>query len=274
MARARQDQSGETSSVSINGLAVTYRRAGAGPPLVLLHGFTQDSRVWRRQLEGLADTFDVVAWDAPGSGESDEPPERYGITEWADCLARLMDTIGIHRAAIGGVSWGGLLAQELYARHPMKVRALVLVDTYAGWTGSLGASAARERLADAVRDSALAPADFVPRYLPGMFGPAVPAAIRDELATIMADTHPRGFKLMAEALADADTRELLPTIAVPTLLIWGDEDVRSPLAIAHEFRAAIPGSTLLVIPGVGHVSNLERPVAFNRAVREFLGQWP
>lgn len=262
------------SRVSIEGTAVAYRRAGLGPPLVLLHGFTQDSRVWRPQLAGLADAFTVVAWDAPGAGESDDPQEPYGLADWADCLARFMDEVGLDRATIGGVSWGGLLAQELYARHTARVNSLVLVDTYAGWTGSLGPSIASERLAASVRDSALPPAEFVPRYLPGMFGPAVPAAVRNELATIMADTHPRGFRLMAAALAHANTGELLPTIAVPTLLIWGDADVRSPLAIAHEFHAAIPGSTLVVIPGAGHICNLERPDAFNLAVQEFFGARP
>jgi pimeloyl-ACP methyl ester carboxylesterase len=169
------------------------------------------------------------------------------------------------------VSWGGLLAQELYARHPERVSSLVLADTYAGWTGSLGSSMAGERLAACVRDSGLAPAEFVPRYLAGMFSPAVTPSVRAELAAIMADTHPPGFRLMAAALAHADTREFLPTIAVPTLLIWGDEDVRSPIRIAHEFHAAIPGSTLTVIAGAGHMSNMERPEVFSMAVREFLG---
>ena len=257
--------------VIVDGLEVAYRRAGFGRPLILLHGFTQDSRVWRPQLAALADAWTVLAWDAPGAGESDDPPEGYGLANWADCLARFMDEAGIDSATIGGVSWGGLLAQELCARHPARVDSLVLVDTYAGWTGSLGASIANERLTAAERDSALPPAEFVPRYLAGMLGPGAPAAIRDELATIMADTHPRGFRLMAAALAHADTRDLLPRIAVPTLLVWGDADVRSPIAIAHEFHASIPGSTLVVLPGAGHVSNLEHPDAFNTAIREFFG---
>jgi pimeloyl-ACP methyl ester carboxylesterase len=259
------------SRVTVDGLAIAYRHAGIGEPVVLLHGFTQDSRVWRPQIAGLADVFAVVAWDAPGAGESDDPPEPYALADWADCLARFLDAVAIERAVIGGVSWGGLLAQELYARHPARVGSLVLADTYAGWTGSLGPTVAGERLAACVRDSALSAAELVPRYLPGMFGPAVPPAVRDELAAIMADTHPVGFRLMATALANADTRKLLPTIAVPTLLIWGDEDVRSPVRIAHAFQAAIPGSTLAVVAGAGHMSNMERPEIFSAAVREFLG---
>jgi pimeloyl-ACP methyl ester carboxylesterase len=85
----------------------------------------------------------------------------------------------------------------------------------------------------------------------------------------MADFHPLGFRLMATALADADTRDLLPTIRVPTLLIWGDADARSPMAVAHQFHDAIPGARLAVIPGAGHVSNLEDPVRFDAQVRDF-----
>ena len=258
------------SQLTVDGRVVAYRRAGAGPPLILLHGFTQDSRVWRPQLHGLADAFTVIAWDAPGAGESDDPKEPYGMRDWSDCLARFMDAIGIDGAAVGGLSWGGLLAQELYRRHPGKVGSLILVDTYAGWTGSLGAQAASERLAACIADSALPPADFVPRYLPGMLGPGAPSAVRDELAAIMASTHPRGFRLMATALAEADTRDLLPAIEVPTLLLWGDADVRSPIGIARAFRRAIRGSTLIVAEGAGHVSNLERPDVFNGAVRTFI----
>ena len=75
---------------------------------------------------------------------------------------------------------------------------------------------------------------------------------------------------MLHALAEADLRDVLPTIAVPTLLLYGEEDRRSPLTVADEMRLAIPGSTLVVLPQVGHMSNVETPVAFNDAVRQFL----
>ena len=255
--------------LEVNGLSVAYERAGDGPALVLLHGFTHDSRVWRPQLEGLADEFTVIAWDAPGAGQSSDPPETFGIVDWADCLAGLFDAAGLHYADIVGLSWGGLLAQEFYRSHAGRVRSLVLADTYAGWKGSLPEPIPEERLAACLRDSSLPPNEFVPRYLPGMFGVSPPQDARDELARIMFDFHPAGFRLMATALAHADTRDLLPKIHVPTLLVWGDADVRSPLAVAHQMRDAIPGARLAVIAGAGHVSNLEEPAQFNEEVREF-----
>lgn len=126
-----------------------------------------------------------------------------------------------------------------------------------------------ERLAACLRDASLPPAEFVPRYLPGMFGPSPTLDVREELARIMSDFHPVGFRPMATALAHADTRDLLPTIRVPTLLIWGDADARSPMTVAHQMRDAIPGARLAVIAGAGHVSNLEHPAQFNAEVRDF-----
>jgi pimeloyl-ACP methyl ester carboxylesterase len=253
----------------VNGLSVAYERSGDGPALVLLHGFTHDSRVWRPQLEGLADEFTTIAWDAPGAGQSADPPETFGIIDWADCLAGFLDTAGVHHADIVGLSWGGLLAQEFYRRHAARVRSLVLADTYAGWKGSLPEPVPEERLAACLRDASLPANEFVPRYLTGMFGESPPQDARDELAGIMFDFHPAGFRLMATALAHADTRDLLPRIQVPTLLVWGEADVRSPMTVAHQMHDAIPGARLVVIPGAGHVSNLEEPARFNAEVRAF-----
>ena len=168
-----------------------------------------------------------------------------------------------------GLSWGGILAQEFYRRYPEHVRTLVLADTYAGWTGSLPDPIPQERLAACLRDSLLPPEDFVAKYLPGMFSDSATQEVREEGASGMAEFHPIGFRLMAKASADTDTRDLLPNIAVPTLLIWGEADARSPIAVAHQFHDAIHGSKLAVIPGAGHVSNMEQAGRFDAEVRSF-----
>ena len=253
----------------VNGRSLAYVRAGDGPALVLLHGFTHDSRVWRPQLESLSDQFTVIAWDAPGAGQSADPPETFEIGDWAGCLAGLLDAAAVQRAHIVGLSWGGLLAQEFYRRHSVRVRSLVLADTYAGWKGSLPEPIPEERLAACLRDASLPPSEFVRKYLPGMFSESPTQEVREELARIMSDFHPIGFRLMATALARADTRDLLPTIRVPTLLVWGDADARSPINVAHQLRDAIRGARLVVIPGAGHVSNLEASTRFNTEVRDF-----
>ena len=255
--------------VEIHGLLVAYQRTGEGPALVLLHGFTHDSRAWRPQVENLSEQFTVVTWDAPGAGQSSDPPDEFGIADWADCLAGVLDHAEIQRAHIIGLSWGGLLAQEFYRRHSVRVLSLVLADTYAGWKGSLHETVSQERLSACLQDASLPPGEFILRYLPGMFSQSVAQEVREELAGIMSDFHPTGFRLMASALAHADTRDLLPRIRVPTLLIWGDEDERSPLTVADQFVKEVPKAKLAVIIGAGHVSNLEAPIQFNVHVSEF-----
>ena len=107
-------------------------------------------------------------------------------------------------------------------------------------------------------------------YIPTLFTERAPTGMADELVAIMADSRPAGLRPMIHAMAEADLREVLPTISVPTLLLYGEEDVRSPMEVANEMHAAIPGSTLVVLPDVGHQSNVEAPGRFNEAVRTFL----
>jgi pimeloyl-ACP methyl ester carboxylesterase len=253
----------------VNGLSIAYQRAGSGPALVLLHGFALDSRSWGPQIEELSDRFTVIAWDAPGAGRSQDPPSTFGINDWVEALAGVFDAAGIQQAHLVGLSWGGLLAQAFYARYPSHVLSLVLADTYAGWTGSLPPPVPEQRLEAAVRDSQLPPDQFVEKYLPGMFSDGPPPAVRSELRSIMRSFHPLGFRLMATALARADTRQLLSTIRVPTLLIWGDADKRSALNVGQTMRDLIPGAHLEVIRAAGHLSNLERSVEFNTILRDF-----
>jgi pimeloyl-ACP methyl ester carboxylesterase len=118
-------------------------------------------------------------------------------------------------------------------------------------------------------DSTLPADELVSRYLPGMHSESGRLEVREELATIMSEFHPVGFRLMARSLADSDTRDLLRQIRVPTLLAWGEVDARSPLNVADAMARLIPGARLSVIPGAGHLSNVEAPSQFNTEVRAF-----
>ncbi len=259
----------ELSSVNVDGLSIAYRQAGQGSALVLLHGFLCDSRCWRRQLSGLSDRFRVVAWDAPGAGASADPADTFTTTDYARCLAGFLDRIGVGRAHIVGLSWGGILAQEFYRLCPERVRCLVLADTYAGWRGSLPEAVWKQRLATCLSDSMGPPGALVAKFLPGVFTEAAPQDLRAELSAIMSEFHPIGFRLMSLSSAEMDTRDVLPSIDVPTLVLWGDDDRRSPMQVAEQFHAAIPGAELGIIPNAGHLSNMEQADAFNDRVRRF-----
>ncbi len=259
--------------VRANGLDISYQRVGAGPPLVFVHGAADDSRVWQPQLAGLADEFTVVAWDEPGAGRSSDVPAGFGLADYADCLAELIEAIALGRAYVAGLSWGGTVVQELYRRRPDLVATLILIDTYAGWKGSLATEEVRSRVAAARQMLAAPAAEFDPTF-PGLFAGEPPIEFVALLEQIAAGVRPHSLETQLRVMADADQRDLLPHIAVPTLLIWGELDVRSPLSVAHQFEQAIPDTTLVVIPDCGHVSNLEAPDQVNEAVRHFCRAHP
>jgi pimeloyl-ACP methyl ester carboxylesterase len=267
--RTKAMTSPQLQFVEVNGQTIAYRQAGQGPALVLLHGFLCDSRCWRQQLAGLSDQFRVVAWDAPGAGSSSDPPDTFTTASYAQCLAGFLDAIGIERAHVLGLSWGGILAQEFYRLHANRFRSLVLADTYAGWRGSLPEADWKDRLATCLRMADGPPEAVVVKLLPGMFTDAVPRDISEELSAIISEFHPIGFRLMSLSSAEVDTRDLLPRIDAATLVLWGDDDRRSPMHIAQQLHASIPNAELAVIPNAGHVSNMQQPDAFNDHVRRF-----
>jgi pimeloyl-ACP methyl ester carboxylesterase len=254
--------------VQAGGLEVAYARAGEGPLLAFVHGTGDDGRVWQPQLAELADEFIVVAWDEPGAGRSSDVPADFGLTEYANCLAALLEALELGPAHVAGISWGGTVVLELYRHHPELVATLILADTYAGWKGSLSEEEVRARVEGAHRMLATPAEDFDPT-LPGLFAGDPPAEFVSLLAEMSADVRPESFRVALLVMAEADERDLLPRITAPTLLIWGEQDVRSPLSVAREFERAIPDAQLVVIPRAGHASNLERPEEFNDAVREF-----
>jgi pimeloyl-ACP methyl ester carboxylesterase len=257
--------------IDIGGLTIAYRQAGHGEPLVLLHGGPLDSREWRHQLDVLSDEFTVIAPDTPGCGGSSDPPDSFRQRDYADSLAAFIGAIGVERPHVLGLSFGSGLALELYRWHPEIPRTLILASAYAGWAGSLPAAVVEQRKKQVMRLIGETPETFAREWIPTLFTDSAPATMVDEVKTILAEFHPAGQRVLFTAFADADLRDVLPRIEVPTLLLYGEKDVRSPLAIAEDLHAKIPGSKLVVIPGVGHLADIEGADRFNAEVRSFLG---
>jgi pimeloyl-ACP methyl ester carboxylesterase len=257
--------------VEVRELRIAYEQIGSGPTLILLHGILGDSRMFGPQLAELSDSYSLVAWDAPGCGQSSDPPATWRMSEYADCLAEFIAELGLLDPHILGVSWGGVLALALVDRYPSLPARLVLVGAYAGWAGSLSRDECVQRLSSCLRQSALRPDQFIPDWIPGLLTPAADVELVGEVMNVMSDFHPDGFRVMAQAVADADLRSALANIDKPTLLIHGEADARSPVSVGEELRARIPGAILTVIPESGHLCNLESPQQFNAEIRSFLG---
>jgi pimeloyl-ACP methyl ester carboxylesterase len=257
-------------TVEVSGMRIAYQRAGQGPPLFLIHGAYEDSRIWRPQLEDLSSDFTVIAWDAPGCGGSDDPPPDFSAEDLGNAIAGFVSAVAPRKPHVLGLSWGSMAALELYRGHPNMAASLVLASAYAGWTGSLPPEEAERRNAQ-VRAELDQPAEqFIPVWLPTLFTKRADPAVVAEASAIMADFRPAGMRGMLSASGHADYRGMLGTISVPTLLLYGEEDVRAPLDVAREMHRQIPGSQLVVIPDVGHMVAAETPAAFNAEVRRFL----
>lgn len=261
-------------SVAVNGLVTTYERQGRGDPVVLVHGYVGDGpSTWRPQLQGLADEFDVIAWDLPGAGGSDDPPESFGMRGFADALGGFVSALGLRSPHLVGLSFGGAVLIEFCRRHQHRPATITLVGAYAGWAGSLPPAEVRGRLDQALDLSRLAPQDLVAAMLPTMFADDAPPDVVAEYADSLALFHPAGLRAMARACTE-DLTEVLPTIRLPTLLIYGQDDTRAPAGVASALHEAIPHSELVAIPGAGHVCNIDAVEPFNDTLRGFLRAHP
>lgn len=260
--------------VDVSGLKIAYRRLGHGEPLLLLHGGFSDSREWRAQSEGLSDGFDVIAVDCLGCGQSDDPPAGFGLKDYADCLAGFLAALDVDHPHVGGLSFGSMQALVLHRHHPEVARSLILAGAYAGWAGSLAPAEVARRV-QWVKDILDRPvSEWGPDFLGTVYRDGTPPVVLQEAMDILKDLRPSGFRPVTEAFFAADLRDVLPQIEVPTLLLYGELDVRSPLDVAMEMHAQIRGSRLVVVPDAGHGVNVEAPMQFNAAVRNFLSDLP
>ena len=245
---------------AVNGSTLHYETAGEGVALVLLHGIGSNSRSWRRQLNGLSDGFKVIAWDAPGYGRSSDPAGRPSMAFYASCLRGLLDAIGVDHIYLLGHSTGGVVAQEFYRSYPEYVRRLILADTR-----YMGSPQVLEQRMTMIRT--MAPAQMAAERAGKLLSRSAPDELIRETVSIMSEVRRPGYEFAAIALAECDTRDVLRSLRVPTLLIWGAEDEITPL-----WNEMPPGARLEIIPNAGHLCYAERPEEFNRIVREFLSE--
>lgn len=255
-------------SVLVDGLRVAYREAGAGPPVLLLHGGMSDSREWRHQLAALSDRWRVVAWDAPGCGGSDDPPAWWRLDDFARCVVGFSRELGLERPHLAGLSFGAALALAVQGVEPRFACSLALLSGYAGWAGSLPPDEVERRLA-ACLEAAAHPAEPQLEDALAFTGPHPDPGLLEEMLEVARDARPAGLAVAGRALAGADLRDVLPSIHVPALVVHGAEDRRCPPSVGQQIAAGIPGALFVMLPGVGHVLHQEAPDAVDAVLRPF-----
>ena len=256
----------------INGYHVAFDDVGRGPAVLLIHGFPLGRQMWEPQVAALVRAgYRVVTVDLPGFGESDVPTGRIAMTDLADQVAGLMDYLELEPAVVGGMSMGGYVLFALLERHPRKIRAACFIVTKAGADDSEGrerrtrlAAAALEQGPGPVRDTftGILFAEATPRERPEL--------VR-EVAGWMEATDPQG--MAAGLLAMRDRRDFTPQLGLfelPALVVAAEHDRAIPAEHSRVIADGLPDSTFCLIPGAGHIANLEAPEAFNRCLIDFL----
>ena len=253
----------------VNGTMLYYREAGEGDLAVFIHGFPLDHSVWLDQLAGLAHVRHCVAPDLRGYGRSDPIVEpSLSMEVIADDIAALVEALGAESADIVGLSMGGYAALALYELRPAMVRSLTLVDTRAT-PDSAEARAARDTLADQLIEQGRAP--FAGQMIPTLLGRSAGRTVRSRVRSMIEGARYETMVASLEGMKERPDRTvLLPQIAVPTLVVVGEDDALTPPAQARNMANAIPGARTAVIPGAGHLSPMERPDEVNSALIELL----
>lgn len=237
-----------------NGIRLAYSAEGSGPAILLSHGFGLTRRMWQGQVEHLKDRYRVITWDFRGHGESDYPsdPDLYSMEQSIADMTALLDHLDVDKAIVGGLSLGGYTSLSFYAAHPERCAALLIIDCGPGF-----------RKDDARADwnaRAMTRAEKFERD--GLNGVQAADEHRDATGLVHAA---RGMLTQS----DDGVMRLLPEIAVPSLVIVGEND--APFIGASDYMAKkIPNAMKRVIPNAGHVANLDQPGPFNAALDEFL----
>lgn len=253
--------------VMLNGRRYHYERSGRGVPLLLFHGFPFTADSWRPQLDAPPPGFELIAPDHRGFGRSslgEGPATMDALAE--DGLA-LLDALGHPQAVFGGLSMGGYVALAALRRDPSRCRGLLLVDTQALADDDAGRQR-REATAQDVEAKGMQV--LVDSMLPKLLAPSASPALRAQVEAIMRSVSPAAAAAASRGMGlRQDARDVLARYAGPCLVVVGQEDAITPVEKAKVMADLVAGSTLEVIPGVGHLSNLEAPAAFGAALARF-----
>jgi pimeloyl-ACP methyl ester carboxylesterase len=268
------------NEITVGGRTIRWRETDPGAPrghvepLVLLHAFPLSASMWEAQFDAFPG-WRIIAPDTRGFRGPDGPPvEQPGeptMDELAMDVEHVLDSLGVPRAVIGGVSMGGYLTFALFRRAPARFRGVVLANTRAAADSEEAKEGRRKMLALVDRGGPAAVADDM---LPKLLGPTThrerPEVIRRVRTLIEANSAAAIKGAIGAMLTRPDSRPLFPDIRCPTLILAGDEDPMIPAASAEEMHAGLAGSQLVTLPRCGHLANIEQPEAFNRALGRFL----
>jgi len=238
----------------------------ARSPIVFIHGLGGNHAMWLYQVPAFCDRFPVITVDLRGHGQSTDGDVDFSMADMARDIARLLRNLGVARAHMVGLSLGGMVAQQLALDSPVVVASLVLADTLAG--APAGAEALMRDALRFIEESSMAA--IAEARITNAFSDRVDPTMRDYLIDQVARNDKAAYVRAARAAFGFNSRERLGEISVPTLVIVGEDDRVTPPVCSEELAAGIRGARLARIPGGGHITSMEFPREFNRALADFL----
>ncbi len=238
-------------------------------PVIFLHAFPLSSAMWRPQLVAFEGRYPVHALDFPGFGKTPAGPER--LSDFADHAIGFLDGLGAKKAVFVGLSMGGYVAFRIFDRFPERVAGLVLADTRAGADDD---AARARRHSQAAEARAQGPSALLPGFLNAALSPVTraenPALVKEVEAMILKASSQGVANALVAMAGRPDSTDLLARMTFPVLLLFGEQDALTPPDEGLRMQKHLPNGRMLVIPEAGHLANLERPAAFNTALRGFL----
>lgn len=253
----------------VNGVVLHYELSGSRvlPLIVFSNSLGTDLRIWDHVVERLAGRYRMLRYDKRGHGLSEAPPGPYSLVDHVEDLAALMAYLSLDRAAVVGLSVGGLIAQGLAARHPDMVAALVLSNT----AHKIGTEAVwNDRIATVQNEGIAAIADMVmERWFTPQFRSPENADFAGYTAMLVRSSA-SGYAATCAAIRDADLTESTAALTVPTLCIVGDRDGSTPPDLVRSMASLIKGSQFRVIADAGHIPCVEQPDEVADLIATFL----
>lgn len=247
---------------------IGYLEQGSGEalPILFLHGVGSDKSVWRPQLDHFGQRRRAVALDYPGYGDS---AYRDGATrdDFAAAILGAMDSLGIARAHVCGLSLGGVIAIAMHDAAPKRIASLIIADSFAIHPEG---QAIHDRSVAA--SHAMSMGELAAARAPLLLGKMASEELKAEVVATMATIDPAAYRLGAAAVWLADQRDRAARIRVPTLMLCGDEDAITAPSLSEELVRLIPGSRLEIVNGAGHLANAEQPLLFNEAIDRHLSE--
>ena len=255
--------------LTANGIDINYEIEGDGPVVTFSHSLACSLAMWDDQARALRGHYRVLRYDTRGHGKTSAPKGAYSLDQLAEHLRALLDGLGIAETHFVGLSMGGMIGQVFALQHPGRFKSLALCDTTSRYPA--GAASVWEDRIRTVEAQGMAPMvePTLARWFTAPFR-ARRKDVIDRVGALIRDTPPQGYVGCCHALPKIDVTARLGAVTCPAIVIVGEEDPGTPVDMAREIHAALPGIVLAILRQASHLSNMEQPEEFTRVLGGFL----